>query len=61
MPTSFPFVLISSAPPHYGRDGPGFETRWGIDFPDPSTPAPSSTQSTVLFPGGKAADGVEYG
>ena len=44
----------------YGLDGPGFESRWGRDFPHPSTTAPTPTQPPVqwvpwLFSGVKAA------
>jgi hypothetical protein len=44
----------------YGLDGPGIESRWGRDFPYPSSPALRSTQPPIqwvlgLFPGGKAA------
>jgi len=45
----------------YGLDGPGIESRWGRDFPRPSS-RPSGPPSLLLngyrvFPGGKA-DGV---
>jgi hypothetical protein len=46
--------------PRYWLDGPGFQSRWEGEFPDPSRPASRTTQSPVLwgpslFPGGKAA------
>jgi hypothetical protein len=44
----------------YGLDGPGIESVWGRDFPQPSRPALVPTQLPIqwipsLFPGGKAA------
>jgi hypothetical protein len=45
----------------YGLDGPGIESRWGLDFPYPSRTAPQPIHLTVkwvprIFPGGKAAE-----
>jgi len=47
----------------YGMDGPGIESRWGRDFPHPSTPAPgahpaSCTMGTGSFPGVRSDRGV---
>ena len=44
----------------YGLDGPGFESRWGRDYPHPFRPALGHTQSHVqwvtgLFPESKDA------
>jgi hypothetical protein len=45
----------------YGLDGPGFESRWGLDFSYTSRPALEPTQPPVQctgyrgFPGDKAA------
>jgi hypothetical protein len=44
----------------YGLGDPGFETRWGPNFPYPSRPVPRPTQPPVqrdpgLFPEGEAA------
>jgi hypothetical protein len=44
----------------YGLDGPGIESLWGRDFPQPFRPALEPMQPPVqwvqgLFPGGKAA------
>jgi hypothetical protein len=42
----------------YVLDGPGIESRWGQDFPNPSSPALGPTQPPIqwyrVFPGGKA-------
>ena len=47
----------------YRLGGPGAESRWGRDFPKPSTQALGPTQPPVhwgldFFPGDKAAEGV---
>jgi hypothetical protein len=44
----------------YGLDGPGIESRWGLDIPYLSRPALGPTQPPIqwlmcLMPGGKAA------
>jgi hypothetical protein len=45
----------------YWLDGPGIETKWGLDLPQPSRPALGPTQPPIqyngylAFPGGKAA------
>jgi hypothetical protein len=31
----------------YRLDGPGIESRWGRDFPQPSRPAPGPTQPPI--------------
>jgi len=33
----------------YGLDGPGIESRWGRDFPYPSTPALGPTQPLIQW------------
>jgi hypothetical protein len=44
---------------NYGLEGPGIESRWGLDFPHPSRPALGTTQPPIklyrAFPRGKAA------
>ena len=37
----------------YGLDGPGIDSRWGRDFPQPSRPALGPTMGTGSFPGVK--------
>jgi len=44
----------------YWLDGPGIESKWGLDFLHPCRPILGPTQPTIqwvpgLFPGGKAA------
>jgi len=50
----------NEGPTRYGLDDPGFEFRWGWDFPHLSRTALAPTQTPIqwvsgLFPGSKAA------
>jgi len=40
----FMLLLIATC---YGLDGPGIESRWGLDFPHPFTPAVGPTQPPI--------------
>jgi hypothetical protein len=33
----------------YGVDGPGIESRWGLDFPHPNRPALGPTQTPIQW------------
>jgi len=48
----------------YGLSGPGIESRWGRDFPQPSRPTLGPTQPPIqgyrVFPGGKTAGTLRW-
>jgi len=55
------FFSVVGMATRYGLEGPGIESRWGRDFPQPPTLAPGHTQPPIqslpgLFPWGKAAE-----
>ena len=47
-PPPVPGFRLSTAT-RYGLDGPGIESRWGRDFPHPSTPALGSTRPPIQW------------
>ena len=44
-----PLLTVGGMATRYGLDGPGIESRWGRDFPQPSRPTLGPTQPPVQW------------